>query len=73
MDDSLKGKNSECITLGWVFENLRLLGKITGSKSQIEKEAIIVKLFRASTARESKYICRFIGGNFKIGVAEKIF
>ena len=64
---------NEAITFSWVFQNLKLLGETTGSKSQTEKENILVGMFRAASARESKYICRFILANYKIGVAEKFF
>ena len=63
----------EKITFEWIFEHIKLIGTIVGTKSTQEKENILVKLFRAASPVESKYICRFIGKNYKIGVAEKFF
>lgn len=73
VEDEEEQSNQERVTFAWVFENLRLLGATTGNKSQAEKENILVKMFRAASACESKYICRFISTNYKIGVAEKFF
>lgn len=63
----------ERVTFGWVFENLRSIGEIVGQSSVSFKEAVIVKLLRAVSGTEGKYVCRFLSQNYKIGVAEKFF
>lgn len=70
-DETQGGK--ELVTFRWVFEALKSLGEISGSGSQGLKEETLVKLFRAATPREGKFIARFVDGNLKIGFAEKMF
>lgn len=60
------------LTIEFVFKNLRKLTKITGSKSTSRKISIILELLSSASGVESKYICRTIVEQLRIGVGEGI-
>lgn len=63
---------SKPLTIEFVFKNLRKLTKITGSKSTSRKISIILELLSSASGVESKYICRTIVEQLRIGVGEGI-
>ena len=63
---------SQALTIEFVFNNLRKLAKISGEKSTSRKISIILELLSSASATESKYICRTIVEQLRIGVGEGI-
>lgn len=61
------------VTFGHVFDVLKIIAEISGSKSQLDKETQFVNLLRVLESHEGKYICRFVTKNYNLGAAEKLF
>ena len=61
------------VSFSYVFEVLKNVAECTGSKSQLDKETLLVNLLRILESHEGKYICRFITKNYNVGAAEKLF
>jgi len=60
------------LTIDKVFENIQLISKQVGSKSQERKLNLITELLIQAKSKEAKYIVRTILGELRIGVAEGI-
>lgn len=63
---------SQALTIEFVFNNLRKLTTISGNRSTSRKISIILELLSSASAVESKYICRTIVEQLRIGVGEGI-
>lgn len=63
---------SQALTVDFVFNQLRKLATISGSRSTSRKIDNILELLSSASAVESKYICRTITGELRIGVGEGI-
>ena len=63
---------SQPLTIEFVYNNLRKLTKISGNRSTSRKISIILELLSSAGAVESKYICRTIVEQLRIGVGEGI-
>ncbi|WP_295722651.1 ATP-dependent DNA ligase [uncultured Methanobrevibacter sp.] len=63
---------SQPLTIEFVFNNLRKLTEISGNRSTSRKISIILELLSSASAVESKYICRTIVEQLRIGVGEGI-
>ena len=63
---------SQPLTIKFVFNNLRKLATITGSKSTSKKISVILELLSSASATEAKYITRTITEELRIGVGEGI-
>ncbi len=63
---------SQPLTIEFVFNNLRKLTTISGNRSTSRKISIILELLSSASAVESKYICRTIVEQLRIGVGEGI-
>ena len=63
---------SQPLTIEFVYNNLRKLTKISGNRSTSRKISIILELLSSASAVESKYICRTIVEQLRIGVGEGI-
>lgn len=63
---------SKPLTVEFVFSNLRKLARISGDKSTSRKISIILELLSSANGVESKYICRTIVEQLRIGVGEGI-
>lgn len=63
---------SQPLTIKFVFNNLRKLATITGSKSTNKKISVILELLSSASATEAKYITRTITEELRIGVGEGI-
>ncbi|WP_461462085.1 ATP-dependent DNA ligase [Methanobrevibacter sp.] len=63
---------SQPLTIEFVFNNLRKLTTISGNRSTSRKISIILELLSSASATESKYICRTIVEQLRIGVGEGI-
>jgi len=60
------------LTIDKVFENIQLISKQVGSRSQERKLNLITELLIQAKSKEAKYIVRTILGELRIGVAEGI-
>ena len=60
------------LTIDNVFENLRKLPGITGSRSQEKKMDLIAELFASAEPKEAVYITRTILEELRVGVAQGI-
>jgi len=60
------------LTIDKVFENIQLISKQVGSRSQERKLNLIIELLIQAKPKEAKYIVRTILGELRIGVAEGI-
>lgn len=60
------------LTVDKVFENLRKLPYITGSRSQEKKMNLIAELFASAEPKEAVYITRTILEELRVGVAQGI-
>lgn len=69
----VKNTKKLTLTLSFVFYSLRRLSEITGNKSNMEKETLIVNLLNDAKPEEAKFIIRFLQKNIKVGAAEKTF
>ncbi len=63
---------SQPLTVSFVFNQLRKLATISGSRSTARKISNILELLSSASAAESKYICRTITEELRIGVGEGI-
>lgn len=63
---------SKPLTVNFVFNSLRKLSKITGSKSTKRKISIILELFSQATPLEAKYLSRTITEELRIGVGDGV-
>ena len=63
---------SQPLTIEFVYNNLRKLTKISGNRSTSRKISIILELLSSASAVESKYICRTIVAQLRIGVGEEM-
>ena len=63
---------SQPLTVSFVFNQLRKLATISGSRSTARKISNILELLSSASAVESKYICRTITEELRIGVGEGI-
>ena len=63
---------SQPLTIEFVFNNLRKLTKISGNRSTSRKISVILELLSSASAVESKYICRTLVEQLRIGVGEGI-
>jgi ATP-dependent DNA ligase len=63
----MKSPQSPILTFEEVFNGFRNISEATGSKSQIEKESIVVGLIQRAMPWEAKYITRWLMGNLKTG------
>ena len=52
------------------MEGFRRMARLRGNNSNLEREAILVKLLFDAKDNEPKYIVRFVQKNLKIGAAE---
>jgi len=53
-----------------VFDTCKKIAQLSGNKTEIEKEVMIMKLLNDCQGSEAQYLIRFIQGNLKIGAAE---
>jgi len=53
-----------------VFETFKKIALISGNKTEVEKEGLLVKMLKDSIDTESQYLVRYVQGNLKIGAAE---
>ena len=60
------------LTIDFVFNSLRKLSKITGSRSTNRKIAIILELLSQASPSEAKYLTRTITEELRIGVGDGI-
>jgi DNA ligase-1 len=60
------------LTIDKVFENIRLISKQIGSRSQERKLNLVTELLIQAKPKEAKYIVRTILGELRVGVAEGI-
>lgn len=60
------------LTVEKIFENLRELAEVSGTRSQEKKESLVAELLGQATGKEAKYIVRTILGELRIGVAAGI-
>ena len=63
---------SQPLTINFVFDSLRKLSKISGSRSTNRKIAIILELLSQASATEAKYLTRTITEELRIGVGDGI-
>lgn len=63
---------SQALTVDFVFNQLRKLATISGNRSTSKKISNILELLSSATGVESKYICRTITEELRIGVGEGI-
>lgn len=63
---------SQPLTVSFVFNQLRKLATISGSRSTARKISNILEILSSASAVESKYICRTITEELRIGVGEGI-
>lgn len=63
---------SQPLTIDFVFNSLRKLSKITGSKSTNRKIAILLELLSQATPTEAKYLTRTVVEELRIGVGEGV-
>lgn len=63
---------SQPLTIDFVFNNLRKLSKISGSKSTNRKIAIILELLSQASGTEAKYLTRTITEELRIGVGDGV-
>ncbi len=63
---------SQPLTVNFVFNQLRKLASISGNRSTSRKISNILELLSSASAVESKYICRTITEELRIGVGEGI-
>ena len=63
---------SQPLTIDFVFNSLRKLSKISGSRSTNRKIAIILELLSQASATEAKYLTRTITEELRIGVGDGI-
>jgi len=64
---SMKFPQSSVLTFEEVFNGFRNISEASGSKSQNEKESIVVGLIQRAMPWEAKYITRWLMGNLKTG------
>lgn len=63
---------SKPLTINFVFNSLRKLANISGSKSTNRKIAILLELLSQATPTEAKYLTRTVVEELRIGVGEGI-
>ena len=63
---------SQPLTIDFVFNSLRKLSKISGSRSTNRKIAIILELLSQASATEAKYLTRTITEELRIGVGDGV-
>ena len=63
---------SQPLTVSFVYNQLRKLSTITGSRSTARKISNILELLSSASGKEAKYICRTILEELRIGVGEGI-
>ena len=63
---------SQPLTVAFVYNQLRKLATITGSRSTARKISNILELLSSASGKEAKYICRTILEELRIGVGEGI-
>ena len=63
---------SQPLTVSFVYNKLRKLSTITGSRSTARKISNILELLSSASGKEAKYICRTILEELRIGVGEGI-
>lgn len=63
---------SQALTVNFVYNQLRKLSTISGSRSTARKISNILELLSSASAIEAKYICRTILEELRIGVGEGI-
>ena len=63
---------SQPLTVKFVYDQLRKLATISGSRSTARKISNILELLSSASAKEAKYICRTILEELRIGVGEGI-
>ena len=63
---------SQPLTVNFVFNQLRKLATLSGARSTARKISNILELLSSASAVESKYICRTITEELRIGVGEGI-
>ena len=63
---------SQPLTVKFVYNQLRKLATISGSRSTARKISNILELLSSASAKEAKYICRTILEELRIGVGEGI-
>ena len=63
---------SQPLTVSFVYNQLRKLATISGSRSTARKISNILELLSSASGKEAKYICRTILEELRIGVGEGI-
>lgn len=63
---------SKPLTIDFVFNSLRKLSKISGSRSTNRKIAVILELLSQASATEAKYLTRTITEELRIGVGDGV-
>lgn len=63
---------SKPLTIEFVFNSLRKLSKISGSRSTNRKIAVILELLSQASASEAKYLTRTITEELRIGVGDGV-
>lgn len=63
---------SKALTIDFVFDSLRKLSKISGSRSTNRKIAIILELLSQASPTEAKYLTRTILEELRIGVGDGV-
>lgn len=63
---------SQPLTVSFVYNQLRKLATISGSRSTARKISNILELLSSASGKEAKYICRTIVEELRIGVGEGI-
>ncbi|MBQ8017982.1 MAG: ATP-dependent DNA ligase [Methanobrevibacter sp.] len=63
---------SQPLTIDFVFNSLRKLSQISGSRSTNRKIAIILELLSQASATEAKYLTRTITEELRIGVGDGV-
>ena len=63
---------SQPLTVAFVYNQLRKLATISGSRSTARKISNILELLSSASGKEAKYICRTILEELRIGVGEGI-
>ncbi|MCI4331671.1 MAG: ATP-dependent DNA ligase, partial [Thermoplasmata archaeon] len=67
---SARDPPSEQLTVAQVYRELRRIAEASGEGSQETKVSVLTELLRACTAREARYVVRFVLGKLRLGVRE---
>jgi hypothetical protein len=71
MDTFFKAKAKTArLTFDYVFDKIRQMGKLHGTKANLTKESYLEELLFAGEPNETKFVIRFLQKNFKMGAAE---